>query len=70
MWLPLTAVAYSDKENIMPEAFDKCVKNGGRVRTKELKDGQYMHICFLNGKSYAGEVKTKKKAKKKTRRKK
>ena len=52
----------------MPAGFDRCVKNGGRVRTKKLSGGRYMHICFLNGKSYAGEVKTAKKiTKKKTR---
>ena len=44
----------------MPAAFLRCVKNGGRVRTKKLSGNRYMHICFLNGKSYAGEVKTKK----------
>lgn len=43
----------------MPAEFDTCVKGGGRVRTKSLKDGKYMRICFLNGKSFAGEVKTK-----------
>lgn len=41
----------------MPEAFDKCVRDGGRVRTRKLKGGKYIHICFLKGKSYAGEVK-------------
>lgn len=46
----------------MPAAFDRCVKNGGKVRTKKLSGGRYQHICFLNGKSYAGEVKTKKKS--------
>jgi len=40
----------------MPEAFDKCVSGGGRVRTKKLKGGKYMKICFLKGKSYPGEV--------------
>ena len=44
----------------MPQAFDNCVSGGGRVRTKDVGDGKYMHICFLNGKSVAGEVKTKK----------
>lgn len=44
----------------MPKAFDNCVKSGGRVRTKKLKNGKYIHICFKGGKSYAGEVKTKK----------
>ena len=45
----------------MPEAFENCVRKGGRIRTKKLGNGKYMHICFLNGKSYAGEVKTKSK---------
>ena len=44
----------------MPAEFLKCVKNGGKVRTKKLKDGYYMPICFIGGKSYAGEVKKKK----------
>lgn len=43
----------------MPAAFDKCVKDGGRVRTKKLSGNRYIHICFINGKSYAGEVKQK-----------
>jgi hypothetical protein len=51
----------------MPAAFEKCVKNGGKVRTKKLGGGKYMHICYLNGKSYAGEVKTKLGGKKKGR---
>ena len=49
----------------MPIAFNRCVKNGGRVRTKKLKGGKYMHICFLGGSSYAGEIKKKKSKKKK-----
>ena len=48
----------------MPKEFDMCANNGGRIRTKELGNGKYMHICFLKGKSYAGDVKTKKKIKK------
>jgi len=42
----------------MPADFEKCVREGGRVRTKKLSGGRYMHICFKDGKSYAGEVKT------------
>ena len=42
----------------MPAEFDSCQKNGGRIRTKKLSGGRFMHICFLNGKSVAGEVKT------------
>ena len=49
----------------MPLAFEICVKHGGRVRTKELGKNKYMHICFKDGKSYAGEVKTKLPTKKK-----
>lgn len=45
----------------MPKDFDNCVKNGGRVRTKQLSGGRYIHICFLGGKSYAGHTKKKKK---------
>lgn len=44
----------------MPAPFNACVKNGGRVRTMPVGKGKYMHVCFINGKSYAGEVKTKK----------
>lgn len=52
----------------MPKGFENCVSKGGRVRTKPLSNGRYMHICFLDGKSYAGEVK-KKEAKKSVKRK-
>lgn len=48
---------------MMPKAFDDCVKKGGRVRTKKISDTKYQHICYLGDKSYAGEVKTKKKRK-------
>lgn len=41
----------------MPKDFNSCVRRGGRVRTKKLSKGRYMRICFIGGKSYAGEVK-------------
>ena len=44
----------------MPQDFENCVKAGGRVRTKTLKDGKYIRLCFKDGKSHAGEVKQKK----------
>jgi hypothetical protein len=44
----------------MPAAFNKCVSRGGRVRTKSLRNGKFMHLCFSGGKSYAGEVKKRK----------
>ena len=41
----------------MPADFEKCVKEGGRVRTKTLSDGRYIRICYdKSGKSHAGEV--------------
>lgn len=42
----------------MPASFDRCVKAGGRVRTKTLGGGKYMHICFKDGKYYPGYVKS------------
>ncbi len=46
-----------------PADFDKCVKEGGRVRTEKPKEGKYLHVCYDKaGKSHAGEVKSKKEA--------
>ena len=45
----------------MPEAFDNCVKRGGRVRSKRISKTEYVKICFIDGKSYAGEKHTYKK---------
>ena len=47
----------------MPADFLRCIKDGGRVRTKELSGNKYMRICFKDGKSYAGEPQTRKSAK-------
>jgi len=45
----------------MPADFDKCVSEGGRVRTKKLPGNKYIHICYdAEGKSHAGEVKLRK----------
>lgn len=50
----------------MPEAFEKCRRMGGKIRTMSgpnkmmgLEHNQYMHICILKGKVYRGEIKTK-----------
>lgn len=51
------------KEHKMPKDFTDCVAKGGRVRTIKISDGRYMRICWLDGKSFHGEVKTKKKGK-------
>jgi len=40
----------------MPADFLNCIKNKGRVRTKNLGNGKYIKICFKDGKSYAGET--------------
>ena len=52
----------------MPKDFMRCVNNNGKVRTVSgenklygLKKGQYVHICFLKGKMFKGEIKTKEK---------
>jgi len=49
----------------MPAGFDMCRSKGGRIRTKKVGGNKYMHICFLGGKSYPGEVKSYKKVLKK-----
>ena len=42
----------------MPEDFEKCVREGGRVRTMTLSKGRYMRVCYDKaGKSHAGEIK-------------
>ena len=44
----------------MPEDFNRCVREGGRVRTLKVGKNKYMRICYdKKGKSHAGEVKTK-----------
>jgi len=45
----------------MPEKFLKCMRAGGRVRTKKLSGDRYIHLCFKDGRSYVGELKIKKK---------
>jgi len=45
----------------MPKDFNACVSGGGRVRTKRIGKTKYAHICFKDGKSYIGEIKTRKK---------
>ena len=43
----------------MPEDFERCVREGGRVRTIKLTKGRFMRVCYdKNNKSHAGEVKT------------
>ncbi len=46
----------------MPQPFLDCVAKGGKVRTIDIgKDKKkYMRVCYLDGKSYPGEVKVKK----------
>jgi len=44
----------------MPKAFEEAIRKGAKVITKKIKGGRYIHIAYLNGKAYPGEVKTKK----------
>ena len=46
----------------MPRKFLNCVKSGGKVITKPLTRGRYIHLCKTkSGKWTQGEVKRKKK---------
>lgn len=54
------------KEGLNPAGFNKCVDDGGRVRTVSgpdkkhgLKAGEYIKYCFIGDESYRGEVQTK-----------
>jgi len=47
----------------MPADFLKCVRDGGKVRTKTLPKGRFMRLCKdKKGKWHAGEVQTKESA--------
>jgi len=55
----------------MPADYDKCVANGGRVRTVSgpakdhgLSRGEYVTYCYTNGESFRGEVHKKEATKK------
>jgi hypothetical protein len=49
----------------MPELFDKCRAEGGKIRTQQLAGGKYVHICTdASGKQHRGYVKTRKTKKK------
>jgi len=44
----------------VPADFEKCVNEGGRVRTVKVGKDKYLHVCYdKEGKSHSGEVKTK-----------
>jgi hypothetical protein len=45
----------------MPENFNACVEAGGKVRTKNVQGGRYIHYCIPpdGGPSVSGEVKEK-----------
>lgn len=46
----------------MPKEFDNCVKNGGKIRTKNLKDNKFIRVCYdKKGKAHVGEVMVRKK---------
>ena len=43
----------------MPKSFKDAVAQGARIRTKQLSEGRYIHIAYLDGKSFQDEVKKK-----------
>ena len=45
----------------MPANFDKCVADGGYIKTIQKGKGKYQRTCAIKGKVYKGEIKTKKK---------
>lgn len=45
----------------MPAGFDKCVNEGGYIKTVQKGGGKYQRVCSRNGKTYKGEIKKKKK---------
>ena len=46
----------------MPSDFNNAVAAGGKVETKQMSGGRYMHIVYgKDGKSYPSEIYTKKK---------
>ena len=45
----------------MPQRFEDCVKRGGKVRTRKLSGNRFQKVCILDGKSFAGEIKKRKK---------
>lgn len=47
----------------MSTSFDKCVEEGGYIKTVQKGAGKYQRICYRKGKTYKGEIKKKKKHK-------
>ncbi len=45
----------------MPKAFDKCYKSGGFIKTIKKGKSKYQHVCYIDGKTFKGEIKKKKK---------
>lgn len=45
----------------MPKSFDKCVKDGGKIRTRKPSKNKFQRVCILGKKLFPGEIKTKKK---------
>lgn len=64
-WKKMSSTELDECSITEDKAFRKCVSGGGRVRRvsgeKEhgLDSNEYVNYCFLDGKSYRGEVKTK-----------
>jgi len=41
----------------MPADFQQCVDNNGKVRTKTLSGGRYIHLCKDKNGWHQGEIK-------------
>ena len=48
----------------MPKLFLECIKKKGEIKTESLSKNRYQRICILDGKTYAGEIQTRKSPKK------
>jgi putative hemolysin len=52
----------------MPKDFDNCVSAGGKVITKSLSNGKYIHLCKTSGGKWkSGHVKKAKSVAKRAR---
>lgn len=53
----------------MPKLFLDCVKKKGKIRTQNISKGRFRRICILDGKTFLGEIQTKKDAQRKKKKK-
>lgn len=44
----------------MATGFDKCVEDGGYIKTIQKSGGRYQRTCLIKGKTYKSSIKKKK----------